>query len=143
MIDELTFVLQNELKKYLVTKKISIDPGKVLSIDMSKEVPEGVYSILLPLKKDIEAIKQTINQTAQGLSNLAGENSTVQKILADSALIHDNRPVYKKIAAGISSISATLVGSNGAITKVPWLAPLVFRRSCADFINPTAPSLEQ
>ncbi|MEK6946690.1 MAG: hypothetical protein AABX32_03720, partial [Nanoarchaeota archaeon] len=124
-VDELTFVLQNELKKYLVTKKISIDPGKVLSIDMSKEVPEGVYSILLPLKKDIESIKQAINQTTQDLSNFAGEDSTVQKVLADSTLIHDNRPVYKKIAAGISSISGSLVGSNGVITNVPWLAPMI------------------
>ncbi|MEK6891627.1 MAG: hypothetical protein AABX25_00425 [Nanoarchaeota archaeon] len=124
-IDELTFVLQNELKKYLVTKKISIEPGKVLSIDLSKEVPEGVYNIFVPLKKDVEAIKQAINQTTQDLNSFTDGNITIQRILADSALIHDNRPVYKKIAAGISSISTHLIGSDGAITKVPWLAPSV------------------
>ena len=125
-IDELTFVLQNELKKYLVTKKISIDPGKVLSIDLSKEVPEGIYSIFLPLKKDIEAIIKKINQTAQDLSNFADGNNTLQKILADNAMIHDNRPIYKRVASGLHSFSASLTGSNGAITKIPWLAPLIF-----------------
>ena len=124
-IDELTFVLQNELKKYLVTKKISIDPGKVLSIDLSKEVPEGLYNIFVPLKADLESIKKALNDTEQNLMNFNHGNNTLQKILADNALIHDNRPVYKKIAAGLSSISANLVGSNGFVTNIPWLAPLV------------------
>ena len=124
-VDELTFVLQNELKKYLVTKKISVDPGKVLSIDLSKEVPEGIYNIFVPLKADLESIKNAFNNTQQGLMNFNGGNNTLNKILAGNTLIHDNRPVYKKIAAGLSSISGNLVGSNGVITNVPWLAPLV------------------
>lgn len=124
-IDELTFVLQNELKKYLVTKQVSIGPGKVLSIDLSKEVPEGVYSIFVPLKADLESIKNALNNTQQTLMNFNEDNNTLQKILADNTLIHDNRPVYKKIEAGISSISANLIGSDGVVTKIPWLAPLV------------------
>ncbi|HLC61258.1 MAG TPA: hypothetical protein VJJ52_07575 [Candidatus Nanoarchaeia archaeon] len=124
--EELTFVLQNEIKKYLISKKINIEPGKILFIDLSKEVPGGVYRIILPLKKDINAIQEAINQTARDLSNIADGNSPMQKILAENAIIHDNRPIYKKITTGISSISASLVGSDGAITQIPWLAPLLF-----------------
>ena len=123
-IDELTFVLQNEINKYLVTKKVSIDPGKVLSIDLSKEVPQGVYNIFIPLKEELQSIKQTINNTEQNLMDLAGNNA-LQKILADNAFIHDNRPLYKRLATGLHSLSASLVGSNGAITGIPWLAPLI------------------
>ena len=94
-VDELTFVLQNELKKYLVTKKISVDPGKVLSIDLSKEVPEGIYNIFVPLKADLESIKNAFNNTQQGLMNFNEGNNTLNKILAGNTLIHDNRPVYK------------------------------------------------
>lgn len=115
--DELTFIVQNQLRKYLVTKKINIEPGKILSIDLSKEVPQGVYNVLLSAKEGISSVKEAINQT---FGSAGREN-----LLANDVLINDNRPLYKRIGSGISSISALLVGANGLLTRNPILAPTI------------------
>ena len=117
-VDELTFFLQNDLRKYEITKKISLGPGKLLSIDLSKEVPSGIYDIMLPFKEGLAPIKEKINETISGL--LGDKN-----ILAEEAQIHDNRPVYKKIATGFDSVTAGLVGADGLLTKNPVVAPLI------------------
>lgn len=127
--DELTFILESELKKYPILKKINVEPGKILNIDLSKEVPLGIYDIKLPIKEGIEPIKEKINETVQSLaeslqesiSNLLPEKESV---LADDVTIHDNRPVYKKIASGLSSISGALVGADGLLAKNPLIAPI-------------------
>ena len=118
-VDQLSFFLQNELKKYEITKKISVEPGKLISIDLSKEVPSGVYNILLPLKEGLVPIKKTINET---FSHLVSGNGDV---LAEEVPIHDNRPIYKKIATGLDSISANLVGADGLLTKNPLVGPSI------------------
>ena len=46
-------------------------------------------------------------------------------MLADDVTIHDNRPVYKKIASGLNSISGALVGADGMVAKNPLLAPMI------------------
>ena len=120
--DDLTFFLQNELKKYAITKKISIDPGKILSIDLSKEVPFGVYNVMLPIKEGIESLKDKANETVQ---NLEQANDNSQKLLADGVTIHDNRPIYKKVSANVASISSNLVGADGVLTKNPLIAPVI------------------
>ena len=106
--DELTFILENELKKYPITKKVKIDPGRILNVDLSKEVPMGAYNVLIG----------SINQT---LSYLMPENKDA---LAANVTIHDNRPAYKKIASGLSSISGNLVGADGVLAKNPLIAPI-------------------
>jgi hypothetical protein len=45
-------------------------------------------------------------------------------VLADGVTIHDNRPIYKKVASGIGSISGALVGSDGILAKNPLIAPI-------------------
>ena len=129
-VDELTFILESELKKYPITKKINIDAGKFLSLDLSKEVPLGVYDIIVPLKEGLGPIKEVVNETIQdvldsaqeGLGNLFTENGS---LLASDVTIHDNRPIYKKVASGLASISANLVGSDGVLAKNPLIAPIV------------------
>ena len=46
-------------------------------------------------------------------------------VLASEVTIHDNRPVYKKIASSLSLIKGSLVGSDGLLAKNPLIAPLV------------------
>jgi len=116
--DELTFILQNKLKKYPITKKIKIEPGKLLSIDLSKEVPQGIYDVLVPLREGFSPI-QSINNT---LSNLFNSNIN---LLAGNVTIHDNRPVYRKLGSGLASISSSLVGADGILAKNPIIAPLI------------------
>lgn len=125
-VDELTFFLESETKKYPILKKINVDPGKILDIDLSKEVPLGIYDVVLPLKEGLGPIKDAISEktsdVAESVSNLLPEK---EKVLAADVTIHDNRPAYKKIASGISSISGTLVGSDGLLAKNPVIAPVI------------------
>ena len=128
--DELTFILESELKKYPILKKINVDPGKILSVDLSKEVPFGIYNIKIPIKEGLEPVKEKIEEKVQDAVEYAQETITnllpeKENILAADVTIHDNRPAYKKIASGLSSISGALVGSDGVIAKNPLIAPLV------------------
>ena len=84
-------------------------------IDLSKEVPDGVYNIAMPLKESLDSIRQTINQSLPHEENL----------LAAEVRIEDNRPVYKRLISGIGSITGGLVGADGALTKNPLVAPLM------------------
>lgn len=117
--DQLTFILQSEFKKYPITKNINVDPGKILNIDLSREVPSGIYDVMLPIKEGIRSIREKINET---LSSLLPEKGD---ILATDVTIHDNRPVYKKIASGLSSVSGSLVGANGLLANNPLISPII------------------
>lgn len=127
--DELTFILESELKKYPITKIIRVDPSKILNIDLSKEVPLGIYDVKIPLKEGIEPVKGKIKELVKDIAGPAGENLVPGKteegeVLAADVEIHDNRPVYKKIAGGVSSISGSLVGADGLLVKNPLIAPI-------------------
>ena len=119
-VDELTFFLQNELKKYAITKKISVNPGKILSIDLSKEVPFGIYNIIAPLKEGLEPLKESLNETLQSFFG----NETAENVLASDIVIHDNRPLYKRIGTVLSSISGSITGTNGLLARNPFIAPI-------------------
>ena len=106
--DELTFILESESKKYPITKKIRVDPSQILNFDLSREVPSGIYDIAVPIKESLEPLKEKIKRS----------------ILATKVEIHDNRPVYKKIASGVSSISGALVGADGLLAKNPLITPI-------------------
>lgn len=115
--DELTFIIQNKLGKYPVTKKISLEPGKLLAIDLSKEVPEGIYNVLLKATEGLAApLSEKLNESI---------NIPEEDVLAENAKIEDNRPLYKKIQSGLSSISSNLVGAEGLLTKNPLVAPII------------------
>ncbi|MBI2654301.1 hypothetical protein HYX02_05845 [Candidatus Woesearchaeota archaeon] len=125
--DELTFILESESKKYPITKKVKVEPGKAISIDLSKEVPFGIYDVVLPVKEGLEPLKEEIdekikNLTESAIQKLAAEK---EKLLAKDVTIHDDRPLYKKFASSFSSISSGLIGSDGILTKNPLIAPII------------------
>ena len=116
-LDELTFILQNEFGKYPLTKEISIEPGKLISIDLSKEVPEGIYNVLLEKAKDLAApLIENVNESMDSVS---------EDILAENTKIEDNRPIYKRLISGIGSITGGLAGADGLLTKNPLVAPML------------------
>ncbi len=127
--DELTFILESELEKYPITKNIKIEPGKIIKFDLSEEVPLGVYDVVISIKEGLKPISEILNQTIQNITNFSQESLSniwsSASILADDVTIHDNRPIYKKIASGVSSVSGALVGADGLLTRNPILAPLV------------------
>src|SRR3989338_2926131 len=128
--DELSFVLQSSSNKYPIIRMVKIEPGKTLVMDLSKEVPFGIYDILFPLKEGFDLVSEKLNIT---LGNLAPQNALdlsgflpgKDDVLADDVVIHDNRPVYKKVASGFSSVSTFLVGADGVLTKNPIVAPMI------------------
>ena len=113
-IDQLTFIIQNQLKKYAVSKDIEIQPGKLLSVDLSREVPQGIYNVMVPLKEAIDEAQEAANASLES-----------EKLLASGVAISDNRPAYKKIGSGISSVSGSLVGADGLLTKHPLVGPAI------------------
>ncbi|MBI2660475.1 hypothetical protein HYX07_04905 [Candidatus Woesearchaeota archaeon] len=129
--DELTFILESELKKYPITKNIKVEPSKILSIDLSKEVPLGIYNVKIPFKEGIEPLKEKVEGVIENIAESAKDASLLpeqteenENLLAANVEIHDNRPVYKKIASGLSSISGALVGADGVLAKNPLIAPI-------------------
>ena len=115
--DELTFIIQNELNKYPITKKLNIDPGKILDIDLSKEVPLGDYNILFP--SNSTPVKDALQEVLDVAKGTGGN------VLASDVMIHDNRPLYKKVGSGFSSLTGNLVGTDGILTKNPFIAPII------------------
>lgn len=128
--DQLTFMVESGQKKYPVTSKVKVEPGKTISIDLSKEVPLGIYDVLIPIKEGLnpvtanidQKLQNVLNSTQQSLSNLIPPNTDV---LASNVTIHDNRPVYKKVLTGLGSISGALVGADGVLAKSPLAAPII------------------
>ncbi len=117
--DELTFILESGLKKYPITKKIRIEPGKILSFDLSKEVPLGVYDVIVPIKEGFDLVKDKFEET------IGSVFPAQESILADDVIIHDNRPIHKKVAEGLTSVTSFLVGADGIIARNPLLAPII------------------
>ncbi len=114
--DEIIFILENELKQYHITKKIFAEPGKLVAIDLSREVPFGIYNVIAPLKQGLSTLDDVLDEI---------RSSGNQSILVSNAEIHDNRPAYKKLASNIDSISGTLTGADGLLTKHPLITPTI------------------
>ncbi len=45
--------------------------------------------------------------------------------MAADVTIHDNRPIYKKIASSLASVTGVMVGANGLLAKNPAIAPII------------------
>ena len=97
--DEVTIILESENKKYLINKKIKLEPGEKITIDLSKEVQSGVYDITLPEE--------------------AGEDKI------EGVPIEDNRAVIKKTADGLSVVTGAVVNTAGYIISRPLLATVI------------------
>jgi len=104
--DETTIILESDGKSYLVNKKIKLDPGKILTIDLSKEVPEGTYDITFP--------EDAVEGEVFGPSNIINDVS-----------IEDNRNVAKKAADGVSSITGAVITSAKIVASKPALASII------------------
>ncbi len=102
--DETTIVLESDGKNYLINKKIKLDPGEIMNIDLSKEVPEGTYDVVLP---DTE------------------ENESKLENIIEDVSISDNRPAYKKVGSGMGAISGAVVGASDYIASRPILASFI------------------
>jgi len=107
--DETTIILESDGKSYLINKKIKIDPGEILMIDLSKEVPEGTYDIILPE----DAVEEE-----------TGEIFGPTNIINDVA-IEDNRNAAKKTVDGVNSVTGAVISTAKVVASKPALASIL------------------
>ena len=117
--DEVTIVAESEDDKYLINKKIKLEPGETIVIDLSKEVPQGTYDIILP-EETAEAAEQEA-----AVSNESKSAEEVAENVFQDVPIEDNRNVLKKTADGMSGITGAVVGAAGYVASRPLLASLI------------------
>jgi len=110
--DETTIIVENDDKKYLINKKLKLEPGETVSIDLSKEVPSGTYDVVLP---QVEASEEEENITEQK------ESTNV----IEEVEITDNRPAYKKVGSGLGSITGAVAGAGGYVASRPIAASAI------------------
>jgi hypothetical protein len=101
--DKITVVLESEEKNYLINEKIKLKPGEKIVIDLSKEVPQGTYDIVLP----------------------AVEDDVTEKNVIEDVAIDDNRNVVKKAVWGVSAITGAIAGVAGYVASRPTLAAII------------------
>jgi len=111
--------MESDDKTYLINKKINLEPEQVITIDLSKEVPQGTYDILLP--------KEIVEKTSEVESE---DNESVQEVVEQTNLIEnvqidDNRNLLKKTTAGVSGITGAVVGAAGYVSSRPVLAAAI------------------
>ena len=116
--DEVTIVAEGEDNKYLINKKIKLEPGETMAIDLSKEVPQGTYDVTLP-KENVEAKQETLVSN----ENVAADN--IAENIFQDVPIEDNRNVLKKTADGMSAVTGAVVGAAGYIASRPLLASII------------------
>lgn len=104
--DRANIVFESNGKKYILTKKLSLIPGEVIELELSKEVPEGNYSIGLEPADN----KFTVNYQGYKLATDSG----IKQI--NDVIIEDKRPLYKKILQGLLGITGGIVGAKDSIT---------------------------
>lgn len=96
--NEITILLEKEGKSYLVNKKIKLEVGEEIIIDLSKKVPSGNYAVTLP--------PETV--TEEGTANVI-----------KNVEIKDTRPLYKK---GLGLITGGIIAGAGLLLSRPKLA---------------------
>ena len=117
--DEVTIVAESEDNKYLINKKIKLEPGEIITIDLSKEVPQGTYDITLPEEEAEAAGQETAASNESEAAEKAAEN------VFQDVPIEDNRNVLKKTADGMSAVTGAVVGAAGYIASRPLLASII------------------
>ncbi len=98
--DKVTITLESDEERHIINKKIELKPGEKITIQLSKEVPQGTYDITLP-------------------EEVAEEN-----VIKDVS-IEDKRNVLKKTADGMSIITGAVVSTAGYIASKPILATII------------------
>lgn len=127
--DEKTIILERDGNRYLINKKINLKPKETITIDLSKEVPQGVYDIILPVDESTEADTEEAETSADDNENNDETENTKEIVgpqnLIENVQIDDNRPIIKKTADGLSAVTGAVVGTANYISSKPKLASTV------------------
>ncbi len=119
--DEVTVILESDDKKYLINKKVELKAGEKITIDLSKEVPQGTYDVILPkelVETDAPAVDS--NNESEGAQEVVEQTN-----VAENVEIEDNRNVIKKTADGMSAVTGAVVGAAGYVASRPTIAAII------------------
>jgi len=122
--DKTTIVLEDEEgKKYMIEKRLKLEPGEVKEIDLSKEVPYGHYDVVLPVSEEEPGDEEKPDDEGEPAAD--NEDSKV----IDNVEIHDNRPVYKKVGSGVEEgfgmVTGAAIGTVGYVATKPLAASII------------------
>lgn len=108
---------------YIVPQDVTLEPGKEQTYDLSYEVPDGEYTLLVDdTSTDLSQLED--EQVAEYVDSL---ESSSENVYSGVALEDDNRPLGKKVDQGFSSITGATTISSYDRSVTPWfLAVIVF-----------------
>ncbi|HLC65884.1 MAG TPA: hypothetical protein VJI46_07220 [Candidatus Nanoarchaeia archaeon] len=89
--NETTIILEGDGKKIILSRELSLEPGASETIDLSREVPGGVYTITMP-------------------ENTAGNEEVIRDVA-----VEDNRPITRKVSQALIGVTghSTAFKSSG------------------------------
>ncbi len=131
--NDTTIFLESDGKKYLLNKKIKLDVGEALEIDLSKEVETGTYTVTVPestveervVEKVVEVPtiveKEVPRYVEQGFS-VRGKTRGLNANIFDDVEIQSNMPLYRKF---LNWITGMAVGRSGILLRTPRYASLI------------------
>jgi len=93
--DEKSIVVVADEKNYIITREISLAPEEETQIELSKELPEGNYEVIVP----------SYNPKAKSFNNVSLENVAVS----------DDRSIPKKTTDGIFAITGAVTGAVSTV----------------------------
>ena len=115
--DEVSITLKSDGRDYLITKNIDLGLGEKTIIDVSKDVPQGIYDIVLP--EEAVEVDETVDEGSENVGDMA------QKNVIKDVSIEDNRDVMKKTTGRISSITGAVAGMADYVASRPTLAAFI------------------
>lgn len=118
--DETTIILEKDGKKFLINKELELKPQETLTIDLSEEVPQGSYDVILP-ENAVQAIeKQIVNESNETPKISLGPLNIIKDVP-----IEDHRPIAKKTADGIFAVTGAVVSTAKVVASRPALASII------------------
>lgn len=110
-----------EKQYYIVPQDVMLEPGKEQTYDLTYEVPDGEYTIIVDnTPTDLSQLED--EQVAEYVDSL---ESSAEGVYSAVALEDDNRPLGKKVDQGFSSITGATTISTYDRSVTPWFLGLI------------------
>lgn len=130
--NDTTILVEKDGKTYFVNKNVNLDVGEEMSVDLSKEVSAGTYTVVLPpgssedkvVERVVEKVVEKEAPTdgkeevaKEGADENIGEEVTSgEENVIENVKIEDNRPFYKR---GLSMITGGVIAGAGVLLSRP------------------------
>lgn len=93
--DKKSIFINSEEKNYVISKDISLAPGEETQIDISEEVSEGSYNVVIP--------------------SYNTNTNEFEEVYMENIPIHDGRSAIKKTGAGLAAVTGAVITVGGLL----------------------------